>query len=567
MKLLRPLYVVLLICFIVLAVYYPVIFAPFNSIDDTGLVNYLLNLNEVDTWQLLFPNVGTQYYRPLVMATFVADSYVWGLLASFMHLENILLHLGSTILVYLITCRLLVEKTPQNILVASITAILFGLHPIATEAVNWISGRTDVLAGFFVLASFLLFLKGQLEQKYWPVLLGGGLLLAGSLSKETALFFFPVLFIWCLFPPSDLDIQSSTRFKAVTCISYLAFSGLFLVLRWVALKNGDKIVRALGSLTSSSGDAFNLLDVVRVSLKASGFYLKKLIIPTPLNFGIVGVAPEYILLGVMVAVGIMFCLYKRNVVSYLLLAAFFLILPSLVLPLLKVTWTPIAERYAYIASAPFLIAVSLCYIKYVHAFIPSKPVIFIVVILLISVGVITNQRNLIWQDNLTLFEDTVKKSPGFAAAKNELAIALYERGRISEANKLLLANRGDDFQPSFLNKAKVFINKGDLNEAKKLLITRVDKDISSLVLLIKVLDLQRETTDEAGKIVIDRDLLQYLQQALNSTGDSFYHYRVGQVQMRLAQRDAAKESFKKAWQGSSPNSHYHDAAKKLAERL
>jgi len=51
------------------------------------------------------------------------------------------------------------------------------------------------------------------------------------------------------------------------------------------------------------------------------------------------------------------------------------------------------------------------------------------------------------------------------------------------------------------------------------------------------------------------------------TGDPFYHYRIGMVQLRLNRRDAAKDAFTKAWQKAPPNSHYREAAKKLAEKL
>jgi len=35
----------------------------------------------------------------------------------------------------------------------------------------------------------------------------------------------------------------------------------------------------------------------------------------------------------------------------------------------------------------------------------------LVVLILVSAGVVTARRNLVWQDNLTLFEDTVKNPP------------------------------------------------------------------------------------------------------------------------------------------------------------
>jgi protein O-mannosyl-transferase len=83
------------------------------------------------------------------------------------HLFNILIHICSTILVFFITL-LTIEKgtswtkdTAQKI--ALITALLFGLHPIQTETVTYISGRPGGLAGLFYFSSLLLFMLASLK--------------------------------------------------------------------------------------------------------------------------------------------------------------------------------------------------------------------------------------------------------------------------------------------------------------------------------------------------------------------------------------------------------------------
>jgi len=113
------------------------------------------------------------------------------------------------------------------------------------------------------------------------------------------------------------------------------------------------------------------------------------------------------------------------------------------------------------ASAPFVLACLLLFMQRYYQQLSARLVTGLVVLILVSAGVVTAQRNVVWQDNLTLFEDTVKKSPGFAAARNELAIALNSKGRKEEAYTLLLANSVDDFQPSSLNKAMVYLNQAN----------------------------------------------------------------------------------------------------------
>lgn len=565
----KKIYQLSIVIFVVSCIYYPVLFSPFNSIDDNAMVNSLLNVDELNLYETFFPGSTGQYYRPLLYLTFFNDNFLWGLEASFMHLENILLHVGSAVLVFAICRQILYMLQLQGPWLPLTTALLFGLHPIATEPVNWVSGRTDLLAGFFVLACLLLFLKSQNRQRIWLGCAGALLLLAGCLSKETALFILPLLLLWCLLPPKDLPARVPVRVRLSLFGVYLLAGLCYLAMRWSALSGGDKIVITTTSATSSTGEVFGLWDLLRVGLKTTGFYLKKLLMPLPLNFGIVEISPIYLWLGLAVCGGLLYCLYLRTTVAYLLLAAFCLVSPALILPLLKITWTPVAERYAYIASAPFVMALSLLFVRHLQPVLSPRLVTIGVFLLLVGASTATAQRNIIWQDNLTLFEDTVRKSPTFAAAKNELAIALNERGRKEEAHALLLANSGDDYQPATLNKVRVYMQQGKLEQAYSLLQQYQQKTVTSetLELQNKLNELRLKQAQPEQQQAIWAEMLATLQKLQVMTGDPFYHYRIGQVQLRLGEKSAAKESFAKAYQGAPPNSHYREAARKLAERL
>lgn len=553
-----------------LCLYYPVLSAPFNSIDDLKMVNILLNVDTINLKSLFLPNNSGQYYRPLLIFTFLVDTFVWGLQESFMHLENILLHVGSVLLLFAIASRIVAIRQLDAPWLPLVVALLFGLHPLATEPVNWVSGRTDVLAGFFLLACFRFFIEAQQRQSLWRGCCGALLLFAGCLSKETALFVLPVLLLWLLFPPRDLPLHLPVRIKALLVGIYTLAGVGYLLLRRIALSGGDKIETTITSATASTGQAFGLWDLIRVALKTSGFYAKKLIVPVPLNFGIVEISPHYLWLGLLVCGGVLYCLYRRTIVSYLFVAAFCLVSPAFILPLLKITWTPVAERYAYMAAAPFVLACLLLFMQRYYQQLSAPLVTGLVVLILVSAGVVTARRNLVWQDNLTLFEDTVKKSPGFAAARNELAIALINKGRKEEAYTLMLANSGDDFQPSSLNKAMVYLNQGKIDEARTVLLGMKAKgqERETLELLNKINEerLKKAATDET-RWSIWQEMLSTLQTLEQMTGDPFYQYRIGMVQLRLNNKAAAKDAFTKAWQKAPPNSHYREAAKKLAEKL
>jgi len=586
-----------LIFLFVITIYYPSLFAKFTSIDDVRLINSLLNADDFSLKDLFISNSSGTYYRPLLMLTFIMDKYVWGLEASFMHLENIFLHLGNSLLVFFLARRLLAALSIPFSFSPLVAALLFGLHPIATETVNWVSGRTDLLAGFFVLSALLMFIEGmqtgtvaslvpEMSSKkekargltlrpYIFGLLGAIALLAGCLSKESALFILPLILLWSVAPPKDVRAVAPLPLRRYYLLMYAAAGFCYLFLRWLALSGGDKIVKTvtLVGTDMQKNLSYGFLTVFKVVTSSAGFYFKKLILPLPLNFGINSISPHYFWLGLAVLAGAIWCLYRRDTYSYLLLAAFLLTSSAFILPILKFTWTPYAERYVYIATAPFVVAVTIIYLKYINQSIHLKLTTLLIVVLLGGATVVTARRNMIWQDNFTLYKDTMEKSPGFGIIVNEYALALRDRGQNEEADKLMLTNRVEDFQKSAsLNKIRVLTANGRLVEARSLLNQRIDKGTDNNIVMLElllVIDESRRIKAEQKQeqLVIDLEILGTMKKLLALTGDPFYYYRMGRIQLRFNNRSTAKNSFSKAWQGAPLHSHYREAARKLAESL
>lgn len=90
------------------------------------------------------------YYRPLVTLSFALDHRLHGSNPGGYHLTNLLLHLGCASLLYACLRRLGVREA-----VAALVTCAWALEPRLAEAAAWISGRTDVLATFFVLLALL----------------------------------------------------------------------------------------------------------------------------------------------------------------------------------------------------------------------------------------------------------------------------------------------------------------------------------------------------------------------------------------------------------------------------
>ncbi|MFA6110742.1 MAG: glycosyltransferase family 39 protein, partial [Candidatus Latescibacterota bacterium] len=118
-------------------------------------------------------------YRPLLLVTLALNWAVSGSATWSYHLVNLALHAGCGLLLWRIGHLLLGDRDA-----AGVGALVFALHPINSEAVCYLSSRSETLAAFFVLLGFSLFLRRRQQ--------GGGMVLlvaafsAGLLAKSTA---------------------------------------------------------------------------------------------------------------------------------------------------------------------------------------------------------------------------------------------------------------------------------------------------------------------------------------------------------------------------------------------
>ena len=91
-------------------------------------------------------NLATGLYRPLTILSLAVNQLVLGSAAWTFHLVNLLLHALVALLVYVALRRWTIPET-----VAFLTAAIFAVHPIHTEVVNEVVGRSELLAALFML--------------------------------------------------------------------------------------------------------------------------------------------------------------------------------------------------------------------------------------------------------------------------------------------------------------------------------------------------------------------------------------------------------------------------------
>jgi len=161
---------------------------------DNPIVHSLSSLPRAFTTHYLigWADTESQYYRPLTTVSFQINYALSGPDPAAFRFTNLILHVIASVLVSLITFRLV-----GSILAAGVAGIAFGVQPSHAESVAWISGRTDLLAAVFALATVLIFLAGLNCKQGFSWLLGltcSALALCAMLAKESTLIL-PGLFL------------------------------------------------------------------------------------------------------------------------------------------------------------------------------------------------------------------------------------------------------------------------------------------------------------------------------------------------------------------------------------
>lgn len=429
----RSFWRIFLVAAVIVTAFIPSIFGEFITADDVQMIDGLRGSDRLDFLGLFFgQSSGGLYFRPLLMGSFYLDKIFWSLSPFAMRFENVLLHLFSALVIYGILRALLREEERETSWLPFFGALLFGLNPLVTESVNWVSGRTDLLAGCFLFLSTLALVKYRVRGHWLLLAAAAFAALGGMLSKEVAVGFAPgaMLLLTACVGKKELRRHSFSVWGRpfVLLLVIVGGVGLFAFLRSFAVSSNSSNIGL--TLKFILNDPF--YDCL-IAFRLLGFYLKKMFFPWPLNFAILEVDPLYELLGMVLFVVCVRALFSRKYSAALFLTGVFLLAPTFPLVFNRISWTPYAERYAYIASG-FVIAALILFARdrfgsdRVQFYAPM-----VAIPLLVVFFVSTWQRNHIWQTNESLWQDTVEKSPTFSPALNEYALLLFHSGELDKA--------------------------------------------------------------------------------------------------------------------------------------
>ncbi len=401
--------------------------------------------------------VHAPYYRPLNRLTYIFDYQMFGLNPVGYHAENLLIHLASVLCLYLLAVWLFGEQFP-----ALTTALLFAVHPINAEAVNFISGRNNLLATLAVLLSFLTFVHGEESHKVRYRYVAGVLFLMGLLCKETALMAIPFLFLHDI---SSLRYLRERFWKKVaSLLPFLVGTGIYLAMRTVALAGtfgGNPDWEHLGR---------RLLQVVYIIPR----YGEILLFPhrltvdydVPAHFS---PGDWWLLPAWLVGGGVLVVLLKTGRAATRFGLLWFAVNFIPIANIIPIPSAPMAERFMYLpAIGLWIVAADQAWALYGKA---RRVTAVAGSLVLLVLAAVTFTRNRDWRNDISLFSSVVKATPDSSMGHYNLGVALMKRGDVAKAEREFMSAVEIDpaHSDALFQIASILLARNSYEEAEKYL--------------------------------------------------------------------------------------------------
>ncbi|MCX5687277.1 MAG: tetratricopeptide repeat protein [Candidatus Omnitrophica bacterium] len=418
--------------------------------DDDALIKDNVNIRSLHNMENFFVNDSTNiakpiFYRPFQMITYAADYSVWKLNFRGYHLTSILLHILTALLLYW-----LVSILCKDAFIALLASMFFVVHPVHTEAVAYISGRSDSLAGIFMLLSFIFYIKRVYAGKISFYILMILSYIGALLSRETTLIL-PLLLLayHCVF-------KEKIRLKDFFTFLIVSFIYIALIIF---------ILPPVNSYTTF----FQRLPGFFVAVAS---YIRLLILPFWLHMGygikLFNLTDPKAIAGIIALVFLLFYVLKnKNRKRIIVFSILWFLIALLPVSNLYPVNAYMSEHWLYIPSVGFFMILSgslssVYRIKRFHA-----AGMALIIGLLVFYSYLTIKQNKYWRTPVDFYNKTIKYAPDdwrlyvnlgnayINIGKNEKAVASYKKALAVNPNA----------SPVYISLGIVYNNAGRKKEA------------------------------------------------------------------------------------------------------
>lgn len=382
--------------------------------------------------EVFSPSTVGGYYQPLTMLSLMLDFLFAGEVGDLIvfHRTNLILHIiNSTLMVIFIYILF------QNVWVAGLCGLLFGLHPTTIESLAWISERKTLLSTMFSMSALIIYLRAKENHKLYLVISLVMYILA-LMSKPICLPLPLVMLLLDFWPLQRL------RKNAVFEKGFFYFFGLvFGVISFISQKNTAGVFIPFDSPIFKLDDGFNIFKLFLAIIWELFFYITKFFWPFPIShryqFPRVFTLSDSTVLLSFIGAFLFMIFFWRTYPKFKALTVGISIFVVMLLPtigIIGVTNTLVSNRYLYLPSIGLIIVVAAIF-NLIHKKLlyPDKRILIIgslsLLCILAIIGEIYSLRSFlaVWKDSETLARHSVKMSSQDPYAYFQLGSVLMEK--------------------------------------------------------------------------------------------------------------------------------------------
>ncbi len=374
-------------------------------------------------------------YRPLSIVTFAVEYGILGKLnPTVSHFINILLY-GLTGIVLMLVLSMLFRNFKANhwwFSIPFVAAILFIAHPIHTEAVANIKGRDEIMTMLFSLLALYSSLRYIDTGKIGWLMGTSVLYLLGLLSKENAITFLAII-------PLSIYFFSNTNWSRLKKIMlWLVITSVLYIILRNNIAGGVNVMQQSKDLMNNPFLGMTPPEKMGSIMYSLGKYIALLFWPHPLSHDYYPYAiPKISVIAFIPLLSLAayaFMSYfglkgigKKSIYAYSIL--FYLISLSIVSNIVINVGTFMNERFVFMASAGFSIAVAYFMVDHLPRLTKYGRQIALVLagVMLTGYTAKSYMRVPVWKDALSLNQAAVAISSNSARANSFMATALFDK--------------------------------------------------------------------------------------------------------------------------------------------
>jgi tetratricopeptide (TPR) repeat protein len=378
----------------------------------------------LDGFKWLLTHSHASLWHPLTTLSHMVDCQIYGLRPTGHHFTNILLHNIAAVLLFLVFAQMTGRVWPS-----AFVAAIFAIHPMRVESVAWVAERKDVLSGVFLmmtLAAYTRYARAPSVARYLTMSI---FVICGLMSKATFVTVPIVLLLldyWPLRRAKDFGAWRRLVLEKVPLLAFAAAASAATIFAQTA--------------TMATLEQLPLLPRLKNAAVSLLVYLRQMVWPADLAIFYPHPHDQLnrslVIVSTVLVVAITFlAFFIRRKRPYLFVGWFwFLVLVAPVLGIFQAGLQARADRFTYLPHIGITIALAWTIADVTQQWRHQRAILTsIASVIIVALMACAFKQTTYWRDSISVWERALAVTSNNQTAHQNLAVALWDRGKISEA--------------------------------------------------------------------------------------------------------------------------------------